>query len=529
MFKTPGHLAQPSRRAILAGLAGAAGMAATGLPPIRAVQAQEAESLYSRLVTKAAGRAGRAYEPPADTLPDSLRGLSYDEYRHIRFRKDMALWQGEAPFSVQLLHLGGYLRTPVRAYTVENGRETPFNYRPSLFDFSQADVDPSGFDALGFSGLRVHYPLNDPAVMDEVMVIQGASYFRALCAGAVYGLSARGVAVNTAHSEGEEFPAFVELYVVRPTPGAQSIVMYGLLDGPSLAGAYRFEVTPGTTTRTSVGARLFARRPVAQLGVGALTSMFDFGPADRVGVDDFRPRVHDSQGLCMRTQNGERLWRPLCNPGQVEMNVFSQANPVGFGLMQRVRQFDRYQDLETMYHRRPSAWVTPRGNWGEGEVILVEIPTPDETNDNIVAFWKPAVPFEPGLPLALDYDIDWTLDGPATEVAWILETRAGHYGVPGAPLDDGIRRRGRKWVIEFVEGPLRGLNSPDDVTVVASADAGRIDTRAHVINPQTGGLRVYLDTVAEGDAPINLRCHLERENTPVSETWTMQWRPPAVA
>jgi glucans biosynthesis protein len=211
------------------------------------------------------------------------------------------------------------------------------------------------------------------------------------------------------------------------------------------------------------------------------------------------------------------------------VNVFRFVDPAGFGLMQRVRRLDRYQDLEARYHQRPSAWVSPRGPWGEGEVILVEIPTPDETNDNIVAFWKPAVPFEPGRPVVLDYDIQWTLDGPKPDLAWCLDTAAGHYGLPSTDLDDTTRRLGRKWVIDFVEGPLRTLRTAADVAVITSADWGRVEGVAHVLNPDTGGVRVFLDTMAKGPGPMNLRCHLARDGAPVSETWTMQWRPPAAA
>jgi len=524
-----GPAARVGRRQVLSGLAGLAGLAAAGLPPVRVVAAEDEATFFARLVDKAARQSTFAYTPPDKGIPEALAKLTYDQMRDIRFRRDRAIWHGETPFEVHLLHLGHYMRTPVRVHTVENGRATPRIYRPELFDFGQTGIDPSGFGELGYSGLRVMFGLNDPATLDELIVFQGGSYFRALCAGAVYGLSARGVAVNTAHANGEEFPAFTELYVERPTPAAQTIVLYALLDGPSLVGAYRFEVTPGITTRTTVQARLFARKPVEQLGIGALTSMFDFAPIDRTDVDDYRPRVHDSQGLGLQMESGEWLWRPLHNPDRLEVNVFQARNPVGFGLMQRVRTFDRYQDLEAQYHRRPSAWVRPHGNWGDGAVFLVEIPTPDETRDNIVAFWKPAIPFEPGLPLALDYDIDWTLDGPKPEGAWCQDTWAGHYGLPSDELDDTKRRLGRKWVIDFVEGPVRTLRRADDVTVVASVDHGRINPPVHVLNPHTAGVRVYLDSIANGNGPMNLRCHLARDGKAISETWTMQWRPQAAA
>ncbi|MBB4266325.1 glucan biosynthesis protein [Roseospira visakhapatnamensis] len=518
--------ASVTRRALLSGAAGVAGLAAAGLPPIRLVHAQDQGpvSVFDTLIDKAARLAGEAYQPPPVTVPKTLMDLDYDDFRKIRFRRDQALWRGEVPFELQMLHLGGYLRSPVSVFSTENGAITPLTYRPGLFDFSDSRIDPAGFGDIGFSGVRVHYPLNRHDVMDDLVVFQGASYFRALCAGSVYGLSARGIAVNTAHHDGEEFPAFTELYVERPDPLARSIVLHALLDGPSVTGAYRFEITPGATTRTTVQARLFARQPVPQLGMGVLTSMFDFAPIDRAGVDDFRPRVHDSQGLSIQTATGEWLWRPLTNPDRLAVNTFSLQGPKGFGLMQRMRAFPEYQDLEARYHLRPSAWVTPRGDWGAGEVVLVEIPTPDETNDNIVAFWKPAQPFEPGQPLSLDYDIDWTLDDPDHALAWCHTTLAGRFGVVGVPVSESERRLGRKWVIDFVGGPLCNLRDAGVVEVVASVGGGRIEPPVHTLNDLSGGVRVYLDSVAEGDGPMNLRCHLARGGTPVSETWTVQWR-----
>jgi len=486
---------------------------------------EDAGSVFDRLVADAARRASSPYVSAERDLPEALSGLSYDAYRDIRFRPEQSIWRGESPFELQVLHPGGFMRVPVRVDTVLNGRTTRLPYRPDLFDFGRNKLDPASFGELGYSGLRLHYPLNDPAVMDEVIVFQGASYFRALGAGSVYGLSSRGVAVNTARPEGEEFPSFVRFLVERPERDADSVVLNALLDGPSLAGAYRFTVRPGATTRVTVQARLFARRPVRQIGVGVLTSMFAFGAVDRAGVDDFRPQVHDSQGLSMNTGRGEWLWRPLANPDRLEINLFSDNGPAGFGLIQRIRQFEAYQDMEARYHRRPSAWITPHGDWGPGHVFLVEIPTPDETNDNIVVFWHPREPFEPGKPLALDYDIDWGLDVARPPLASCRETMAGHYGVPGVSVDRETLQRGRKWVIDFVGGSLQGVRDADTVEVVASCDGGRLDPPVHVLNPHTGGVRVYLDAVANSESPINLRCHLRMGGAPVSETWTLQWRP----
>ena len=75
----------------------------------------------------------------------------------------------------------------------------------------------------------------------------------------VFGLSARGLAIDTAESWGEEFPWFREFWLVTPAPNAKELTIYALLDSPRVTGAYRFAVEPGEQTRVDVECRLFLR------------------------------------------------------------------------------------------------------------------------------------------------------------------------------------------------------------------------------------------------------------------------------
>ena len=246
-------------------------------------------------------------------------------------------------------------------------------------------------DNLGFAGFRIHYPINKPDYHDEVAVFVGASYFRAVGQRMNYGLSARGLAIDTVLPSGEEFPYFRKFWIHEPQPDAKEISLYALLDGPSVAGAYHFVIHPGKETVIDVKLTLFLRKPVAKLGIAPMTSMFHHGENSYAKVmDDFRPEIHDSDGLMIATATGEWIWRPLVNPKTLLVNSFQVNNPAGFGLSQRDLDFDHYQDLESNYENRPSLWISPVGNWGEGRVELIQIPTDKEVYDNIVAFFVPS-------------------------------------------------------------------------------------------------------------------------------------------
>ncbi len=227
-------------------------------------------------------------------------------------------------------------------------------------------------------------------------MFQGASYFRAVAQHLLYGLSARGLAINTAEPSGEEFPAFTHFWIERPAPRASSIVIYALLESASTTGAYRFTVQPGVETVMDVELTLFPRADMHVVGIAPLTSMFLFDETNRGRLDDYRPEVHDSDGLQITSKTGEHIFRQLANPIKLQVSTFTTQPPQGFGLVQRSREQSDFQDFENLYERRPSAWVEPKGDWGAGAVELVEIPSGRESNDNIVAFWRPAQASESG-------------------------------------------------------------------------------------------------------------------------------------
>ena len=468
------------------------------------------------VAARARSLAGQPYKPPVVKLPTELRELDYDGYRDIRFRPDKALWRAEKlPFELMFFHQGRAVPEPVAINVIEPSGERPVGFDPALFDYGKNRIDPVKVQGLGYNGFRVHYAINKPGYKDEILVFQGASYFRALGKGQGYGLSARGLAVDTAAAEGEEFPRFVEFWIEKPRPNAASLTIYGLLDSRRIAGAYRFVLTPGAETQMQVTARVFAREKIAKLGLAPLTSMFTFGE-NQPGKDDYRPEVHDSDGLSIQSADGEWIWRPLVNPRRLLVTSFSLTDPKGFGLMQRDRSPASYEDPEAQYERRPSAWVEPLGRWGAGRVELVQIPTPDETNDNIVAYWVPQAQALPGKPLEIAYRIRWQSIGTVpTNLGYVAQTRRGR-GFAKRPDGD------INFVVDF-DGPvLRAVAAAAEVEPVIWVDANaEVRERNLFKNPVTGAWRMTV-RIKRNDAarPVELRAYLKQQKATLSETWS---------
>jgi len=472
---------------------------------------------FEHVVARAERLAAGAYQKPATSLPKTLKGLGYDQYRDIRFRPTRAIWRNsKLPFELMFFHRGFFYEDPVTIHEVSPDGVREIRFDPDAFDYGKNKVDPAELKNLGFAGFRVHAPVNTPAYRDEVLVFLGASYFRALGRGQRYGLSARGLALDTAESGGEEFPRFVEFWIERPAPTAHALTIYGLLDSPRASGAYRFVLTPGVTTTLDVDARLFLRRNVAKLALAPLTSMFHFGASQRSAREDYRPRVHDSEGLSIQTRTGEWIWRPLGNPKRLLVTSFALTDPVGFGLMQRARAFAGHQDLEARYDLRPSAWVEPRGAWGRGRVELVMIPVPDETNDNIVAYWVPDRQPKPRRAHAYAYRVHWQKEHETRPpVGWVAETRRGRASLKN---DDGSV----ELHIDF-EGPaLTKLPATADMNLALWADANAEVLERHTRrNEVTGGWRSVLRLRRVDKAKIvELRANLTHDNKVVSETWS---------
>lgn len=455
--------------------------------------------------------AAKPYVAPDTTLPPALAGADYDQYRDFRYRTDQALWRDAAgvDFQAQFFHRGFLFKPRVDIHVVEDGQSRVVPFSTDLFDYSPNQ--PPELDAsTGFAGFRLHAPLNGRTYFDELCVFLGASYFRAVARGLAYGLSARGLALGSGDPGPEEFPAFVAFWLHEPAAGADSIVINALLDGPSVTGAYRFHIRPGDDTVFDVDARLFPRVTLANAGIAPLTSMYQYDAGDRVGIDDYRPAVHDSDGLGLLTGTGEQVWRPLHNPSAIQHSGFQDRTPRGFGLMQRKREFADFQDAEAGYEKRPSAWIEPSDDWGAGEVHLVEIPTADEYHDNIVAFWRPATPLQAGVESRWRYRLHWTATH--TWIDGLVRVQATRIGAK--PAGD---RAIRLVVVDF-DGDASGEAPQIEVT----ASTGRIDNPVVHARPG-GGWRAGFEFLPGGRATSELRMRLHRDGAPVSETWVYRW------
>lgn len=496
-----------SRRQLLA--LGAGAVAAGALPARGWTQAAGTPFSRETVLAEAEALAAAPFQPLPAT-PKELAELDYDTYRQIRYRKQEAIW-GVSPtrFSIELFAPGFLFRDLIDIAIVENGLARPLSIGDDSFEVPDPALAPKLTGAGKFAGFRLHYPLNQAEYEDEFVVFQGASYFRAVSEGQLYGLSARGLALDVAEPKGEEFPVFRRFWIERPSAQATSIVVHALLDSESVTGAYRFGIYPARATAMDVSATLFPRRRLTHVGLAPLTSMYLHGPTDPSVPADYRPAVHDSEVLAMTNGHGEAIVRPLMNPETLQVSAFVDQNPGGFGLIQRNRAFHEYQDLEAHYSRRPSAWVAPIGEWGRGNVQLVEIPTKSEINDNIVAYWRPAAALEPGQPFRYAYRLTWPNRAPRpSDVARVVRSARSRR------LSDGLPQM----VIDYKTAlPASAL------TLAASASGGEIREALLVENDEIGGVRAFV-TFDPGDVKlVELRLELQQNGGRVGETWLFRW------
>src|ERR1700733_1877356 len=466
---------------------------------------------YDNLPANAKALAATPYSPQHNHLPAGLDKLSPEQYRSIRFNPDAGIWRSEQlPFRLELLRAGANLQTSVTVSTVENGEAQDVMATPAMFEMQSALPAQLGKVALPLSGFRLRSRINSNKVWDEFLVFQGASYFRAVAKNLLYGLSARGLAINTAEPAGEEYPAFTHFWIEKPAPRASSIVIYALLESESTTGAYRFTVQPGVETLTDVELTLFPRTEMHVVGIAPLTSMFLFDETNRGRLDDYRPEVHDSDGLQIAAASGEQIFRPLANPTKLQVSTFATQQPKGFGLVQRSRQQSDFQDFDAQYERRPSAWVEPQGDWGPGSLELVEIPSGRETNDNIVAFWRTAQTLNPAHPAHFAYRIVWSAEPSLPKsLGKTIATRSG------ASLD-GKRR---VFLLDFVGAGEK----VDGLRLDLSASAGRISNASLMSNSELHGLRASFEVDPRDADLVELRLRILRGDRPVTETWLYRW------
>jgi glucans biosynthesis protein len=513
-----------TRRSALATLAAAAASATPALaqqsaaPPLIPFR-------FEDVVRRARDLAAAPHDAGLPALPEPLQNLDFDAYRDIRFRQERALLGSSGgPFRLQLFHLGFLYTRPITVNVIRDGVPTPIAYQPQLFDYGRTRIERPLPVNLGFAGFRLHHPLNTPRVFDELIAFLGGSYFRFLGRDQRYGISARGLALNVeAREQPEEFPFFREFWIEVPPAGADRATVLALLDSPSVAGAYRFDIYPSGETTLDVTATLFPRRQITAAGLAPLTSMYYSGENERRTGDDFRLEVHDSDGLLVHAGSGEWIWRPIRNPPVKTVQAFTDTNPRGFGLMQRDRRFESYQDLEADYEMRPSYWVEPTGNWGEGRVELVEIPTAAEVHDNVVAYWTPRHPYEAGQEVTFGYRIRAIGAGedmhPGGKVVNTFQAPARASGSVD-PSDRTVRR----FLIDFAGGNLPYyLSDPSMVQVVPSMSAGQIVGTFVVPNEHTGGFRAAIDLKLDPGQSADLRAYLRSGDKALTETWTYRW------
>ncbi len=512
-----------SRRRILQGaaawsaIAALADFALTAEAALGGETSEGTEPFAPDLVRKLAEElAGREFAKPHIEVPEPFNALTPEQYHDIRFRPEATIWRGDnLGYEVKLLPLGWLYDTPVDLWIVDGDKARKLKADGTVFSLG-ASLEKGPQEApYGLSGFAIQGPINRAEVNDEYVIFQGASYFRSLGRGEQFGLSARGLAINTARAGGEEFPIFRAFWIERPAPGATEIVVRALLDSVSTTGAYRFKVRPGQITEMDVDVDLFPRRELVHVGFAPLTSMYLHGSANQRVDHDIRPSVHNSEGLAVWNGMGERLWRPLTNPKTLQTSAFVDKNPKGFGLSQRSRSFSTYEDLEARFDRRPTAWVEPTGGWGDGYIELIEIPVTEEIHDNIVAYWKPANPLAAGKGHHFEYRLSWGADVP---VAWtgakVMKTHVANSESGDTTL----------FVIDF-DGPavaeLRELPAADLAT-----SHGKVANLLVQRHPEIQGLRVRFELQNGGTEVIELRLGLRLAGQLISESWLFRWTKP---
>ncbi|MBX3498026.1 MAG: glucan biosynthesis protein [Alphaproteobacteria bacterium] len=459
--------------------------------------------------------AAEPYKAPPPLPPSDLARINYDQYMRVQFRPEAILWRS-APsmFRAEFFPAGFIYNTPVAIHVVAEDSVAPLTPSPGMFDFGPANLrEPPG--AVAFAGFRLTYPLHE-AKFDEIISFLGASYFRPIGREQTYGASARGLAIDTGLQRPEEFPAFRAFWLVAPAKGARELTLHALLDSPGATGAYTFLVRPGRRTTIDVSATLFARHDISLLGIAPLTSMFFAGKTGRRHPPDHRPEIHDSDGLLIASGSGERIWRPLSNPSALAVSSFKDRNPRGFGLLQRERGYAQYKDLEARYHARPSLWVEPAGEWGEGEIRLVEIPTDSEVHDNIAAFWASHTPTRRGQEVELRYRVSALSDEQALSPGGF---------VTGVRVFRAPDPKFWRLAVEFGGGDIAGLRPAQPVEAEIAVSSGRLAHARTEPIPDEASWRLFVDVQPDGKKPMEVRAHLRLHGEVLSETMTYTVRP----
>lgn len=497
---------------------GIAGPFATGARADGLAFASPKPFSFDNLIEDAKRRANALYEEPHVKGAKILEKIDYDQHNKIRFRLDRALAVNGGRARVALFHPGALFPLPVSINLVEGDTSRELSYRADYFDMPDDSPARQLPEDIGFAGFRV---MGADTERDWLAFL-GYAYLRSSGELDQFGQSARALAIDVAMPTPEEFPRFTDFYFAPSKDG--DLTIYCSLDSPRVTGALRMDMARDGKVVMDIAARYFARADIQRFGIAPLTSMFWFSEANRERGLDWRPEVHDTDGLSIWTGAGERLWRPLNNPDRVITSSFSDENPKGFGLLQRDRDFENYEDDGVFYEKRPSVWVEPKGEWGRGQVQLVEIPTDDEIHDNIVAYWLSEKPVRKGDAISLDYRLTWAKDEPhPSDVGKVIATRIGRGGIPGQPRPQGVF----KIVVDFAGGPISNLaKQGEPVEAIVNASSGTISNVSCYANKAEDSWRALFDLTPSNGNPCELRLFLKKNGKPLTETWLYQFLPP---
>ncbi len=490
-------------------------------------QPGESSPILQSIIDEAKQSAEQSYKENDHGLDDKLKDIDYQTYRAIRFKPEQSLWHGENDYEVQFFHPGFLYQLPVTVNVIDADNDaSPIAFEKAMFSYDgkASSLGQYTKDENGFAGFRLHYPIKNEEYKDEFAVFLGASYFRLVGKNQVYGISARGLAIDTALSKGEEFPHFTQFWLIEPKEG-QPITVYARLESPSVAGAYKFVIQPGVDTEVKVQSWLFAREDVDKLGIAPFTSMFLYGENTQKRHDDYRPEVHDSDGVLMVTHAGEEIWRPLTNPSRLQVTSLSDSHPKGFGMLQRDGEWDNYLDAEANYHLRPGLWVTPEAGFEKGRLEVVEIPTNSEIHDNIVAFWTPEKPFVSGESLYFSYNLSTVEQNPfVSELASVVRTRQGAAVLPGDEFEDASLNTTRQFSIDFSAPSGFSFNS-DTTKLIVQASNGQVSKQR--MHPVADGaeIRATFFLKPKEQQTVDMRAYIEQDGKRISEVWNYVYQP----
>lgn len=490
-------------------------------------QPGESSPILQSIIDEAKQSAEQSYKENDHGLDDKLKDIDYQTYRAIRFKPEQSLWHGENDYEVQFFHPGFLYQLPVTVNVIDADNDaSPIAFEKAMFSYDgkASSLGQYTKDENGFAGFRLHYPIKNEEYKDEFAVFLGASYFRLVGKNQVYGISARGLAIDTALSKGEEFPHFTQFWLIEPKEG-QPITVYARLESPSVAGAYKFVIQPGVDTEVKVQSWLFAREDVDKLGIAPFTSMFLYGENTQKRHDDYRPEVHDSDGVLMVTHAGEEIWRPLTNPSRLQVTSLSDSHPKGFGMLQRDGEWDNYLDAEANYHLRPGLWVTPDAGFEKGRLEVVEIPTNSEIHDNIVAFWTPEKPFVSGESLYFSYNLSTVEQNPfVSELASVVRTRQGAAVLPGDEFEDASLNTTRQFSIDFSAPSGFSFNS-DTTKLIVQASNGQVSKQR--MHPVADGaeIRATFFLKPKEKQTVDMRAYIEQDGKRISEVWNYVYQP----